>query len=138
MQGGDDIRFVRKDTSEDNAGSECDNAEFNSLSVTSDAPNHGGKVYQCDASHNCLAPIPCSGHDFEASPCSDKGEGIYSSLALDGDVDTVHPLNTTNQERTGTFFVCWKGSGDTDYTFYTTVEIVSVAFKPSPGSCQCW
>ena len=92
VQGGDDIRFVRKDMSVDNSGNECDNAAFNALSVTSDSPDHGGKVYACDATQTCTAPVPCSGHDFAPNPCSDKGEGVFSSLALDGDVDTVHPL----------------------------------------------
>lgn len=101
VQGGDDIRWVRKDLVDDNSGNECSNADFNALSVTPEVPDHGGKVYECDDSHNCISPADCSAHDFPANSCADKGAGVYTQMRLDGDVDTVHPLNTTNRERTG-------------------------------------
>ena len=78
---GDEIRWIRKDFADSHPGNECAAALAAGLSTTSDPkPDHGGVVY-------------------------DNGGEPYSEVILVGQVDTVDPLTTTNQEDTGT--VCF-------------------------------
>ena len=104
---GDWVLMIRRDLAEANVGSECAVA-LATLSTTPSLPDHGGQV-RLDADGNTVA-----------------------SVVLQGEVDPVDPLNTPNEEPSGTYFFCHadqseRGFGEvpdsSDFVYSTGITI---------------
>ena len=151
VSAGDRVRWVRQDFVSDNDPDQCSlaNTDFEpGLSTTESNPDHGGYVYECvgkacvdlpsppapPGTSSCLEPVADTGHI-----CSNKDDGIYSNLRLQGIHDAFDPLgkldpaNDPNYNETSTYHLCFMDvdGGETTFTYYDTVSLHIEHFPPS-------